>query len=99
MLDARLMPNPYKTRAWKRIRSAQLATEPLCRRCSEQGVVTAATDVDHVVPWAGDLDAFYTGELQSLCRTCHAEKSSREDRDGKPRKGFGADGEPLHRDW
>jgi hypothetical protein len=92
------MANPYKTRAWKKIRSAQLETEPLCRRCLERGVTTAATDADHVIPWAGDLDRFYTGELQSLCRWCHAEKSSREDRDGKPRKGHDADGNPVA-DW
>lgn len=98
-LDARLATNPYKTREWKRIRRAQLDAEPLCARCADEGIVTAATDADHVIPWAGDLEAFYNGALQSLCKRCHGEKSSREDRDGLTRKGHDLDGEPLHHDW
>ena len=59
---------------WRRIRSRQLKAEPLCRHCAEDGRTTAATLVDHVVP----LDAGGTHEtsnLQSLCRSCHAQKT------------------------
>lgn len=87
--------NPYKWRAWKKLRRSHLASSPLCVRCLEEGRTTPATDVDHVKPWRGDLEAFFAGPFQSLCKSCHGAKSSREDRDDKPRKGCDVNGDPL----
>jgi 5-methylcytosine-specific restriction protein A len=40
-----------------------------------------ATDVDHVVPHRGDIKLFMTGELQSLCHSCHSRKTIAENAD------------------
>jgi 5-methylcytosine-specific restriction protein A len=47
-------------------------------RCHDEGRVTVATLVDHVVPHRGDIDLFWD-ELhnwQSLCAACHARKTT-----------------------
>lgn len=53
---------------------------PLCRLCEEQGKVTPATVVDHIIPHKGDQALFWdTTNWQSLCKTCHDTKTARED--------------------
>ncbi|WP_184058613.1 HNH endonuclease signature motif containing protein [Sphingomonas aerophila] len=62
---------------WKKLRDRRLDAEPLCRRCSARGHVTAAEEVDHIKPKAlGGKDEW--DNTQSLCRPCHVEKT-RED--------------------
>jgi 5-methylcytosine-specific restriction protein A len=39
--------------------------------CSQRGIVTVAAVADHIVSHRGDWNAFITGDLQSLCTTCH----------------------------
>lgn len=50
---------------------------PVMSRCREQGLVTAATQVDHVVPHRGNRALFDDEQhnWQSLCATCGARKS------------------------
>ncbi len=62
-------------REWAKIRKAQILNFPFCRRCLRGGVHTAANEVDHIVPMAegGDHDA---GNLQSLCKRHHTEKTN-----------------------
>lgn len=64
--------------AWQVRRIAQLQREPLCRHCTLLGLVTLATQVDHVTPlWRGPgLDT--DDNLQSLCIACHAIKTASE---------------------
>ena len=63
---------------WQKLRVQVLMEEPLCRVCWADGAVTAATDVDHIVPRAkGGTDE--RGNLQALCRSCHSVKTSTED--------------------
>lgn len=54
-----------------------LAREPLCRACVEQCKVTAAVQVDHIVPLhlGGSEDE---SNLQGLCLKCHDAKSAKE---------------------
>jgi 5-methylcytosine-specific restriction protein A len=40
--------------------------------CLAEGRATAATVADHLVPYRGDPELFWGGELQSLCATCHS---------------------------
>jgi 5-methylcytosine-specific restriction protein A len=54
------------------IRSAQLAREPRCRGCG-----AVATEVDHIARLA-DGGSDHPRNLQSLCRRCHADKTSGE---------------------
>lgn len=63
---------------WRKARAAHLAEHPLCVECLKVGSVTAATDVDHIVPHRGDSELFWKeGNLQSLCGMCHKRKTAR----------------------
>ena len=61
----------YKTARWQRRRRQQLRDQPLCAMCLQHGLVVPATIADHVHAHRGDLNAFWHGELQSLCKRCH----------------------------
>ena len=65
----------YNLAAWEQRRLLQLAREPWCAECLRNGIYTPASDVDHVVPHRGDQLSFMTGELQSLCHSCHSKKT------------------------
>ena len=69
----------YATERWKRAARRHLAAHPLCVDCAELGAVTAAAEVDHVVPHRGDRRRFWDrSNWQSLCRTCHSRKTAGE---------------------
>jgi hypothetical protein len=62
----------YDSAHWKRRRALQLKMHPLCRFCLEgRDTVVVATIADHVEPHHGDVNKFFLGELQSLCKRCH----------------------------
>lgn len=69
--------------AWKRLRDAHIHAHPLCARCEAQGLLTLATEVDHVqaveVAPGRRLDR---SNLQSLCHPCHMLKTAQERRAG-----------------
>lgn len=63
---------------WRNVRLAFLRESPLCRACSDRGVVTAATDVDHIIPHRGNQELFWRhSNLQALCARCHSAKTGR----------------------
>ncbi|APX83806.1 hypothetical protein BV511_03110 [Methylorubrum extorquens] len=70
----------YGTSRWQRRRAGQLRLEPLCRACKSEGLIVAATVADHVVPHRGSVVAFWCGELQSLCTSCHSRAKQAEER-------------------
>lgn len=72
----------YSTAAWKAKRLAQLAAYPLCLLCEAAGLVVGAAIVDHVKPHKGDLDLFWNGGVQSLCKRCHDGAKQRIERGG-----------------
>ena len=63
--------------AWRRLRAQVLREEPLCRVCLAQGLVAAATDVDHIVPKEEGGSDVRTN-LQALCHSHHSQKTIRE---------------------
>lgn len=70
-------PRPYDRRAWRDgVRKDQLAIEPLCRHCRQQGRITAATEVDHI---DGNNTNDEPSNRQSLCKPCHAIKTAHDD--------------------
>lgn len=69
----------YAHRRWRRIRKQQLQREPLCRHCLERGIVTPATEVDHIEPHKGDRHKFWHGETQALCESCHSRKTAQDE--------------------
>lgn len=66
--------------AWDKLRARILERDGYqCQECKRQGRLTAAREVDHIEPredGGGDDPA----NLQSLCKPCHATKTSRERR-------------------
>ena len=67
-------------RRWQKIRAAFLAANPLCADCMERGIVTVATDVDHIIPHKGDQELMWDwSNLQGLCHSCHSRKTAKED--------------------
>lgn len=84
---------------WQKLRKAMLAQEPLCRTCQARGMVTAATELDHIVPKAqGGTDD--PGNLAPICTPCHKDKTAHESAAAQGRKikrrlTFGPDGWPI----
>ena len=65
---------------WQVLRAWWLRHNPLCVKCREKGLVTEATEIDHIVPHKGDKTLFWDrGNLQSLCKKCHSTKTATED--------------------
>jgi 5-methylcytosine-specific restriction protein A len=68
----------YQSDTWRRTRAAKLARNPVCELCLQQGRLTTATVVDHVIPInQGGHRLRYTN-LMSLCKKCHARKSQKD---------------------
>jgi 5-methylcytosine-specific restriction enzyme A len=67
------------TRRWEKARLAFLQEHPLCAQCQTQGLVTAATDLDHKTPHRGDVVLFWdTANWQPLCHSHHSQKTRAE---------------------
>lgn len=92
---------PYHTSAWKKLRLAKLAEEPLCYACRLYGRTVEAIAVDHMKAIAAGGEPFPPLDgLMSLCESCHNEKTATMDgRSRKPFarrfKGFDASGNPI----
>ena len=66
-------------RRWRKAREQYLKENPLCAHCAEQGRVTAANEVDHIVPHEGNAALFWDQDnWQELCKLCHSAKTMRE---------------------
>jgi 5-methylcytosine-specific restriction enzyme A len=89
----------YKTAEWKRLRRARLTACPTCVYCEQQGRVTAATVVDHIVPHKGDIALFFDySNTQSMCDAHHNSTKQREENNGLKKIGCDINGEPLDMD-
>lgn len=83
------------TRRWEKARETFLTQHPFCKMCEEQGRVTAATVVDHVVPHKGDQRLFWdTANWQALCKPHHDRTKQRMEKLGVV-IGCDEDGVPL----
>jgi 5-methylcytosine-specific restriction enzyme A len=85
---------------WQKLRERILRRDDyLCQPCLAHSRVTPATEVDHITPKAeGGTDD--PGNLQAICRECHAEKTAREAAEAqghavKKRLAFDAHGFPV----
>lgn len=68
----------YQTTEWRKLRLAHLMNFPLCQRCSEHGVDTAAKDLHHLISFMKGKDederkslAFNDNNIISVCQHCH----------------------------
>jgi len=79
-------------RALQALRDRLLSANPLCAMCKSRGLVTLATDLDHIVALTnggGNDDE----NLQGLCAECH-ELKTLADLGRRPRMEIGEDGWP-----
>ena len=73
----KLRQTAYQTTKWRKLREVYMHEHPICEKCLEKGVVTAAEDIHHIVSpfkggqinWVSLLDY---NNLMSVCKTCHA---------------------------
>lgn len=64
-------------RPLQRARAELFAADPLCAECRRNGLVTLATQRDHIVPLEeGGADS--VENTQGLCDDCHDKKSKAE---------------------
>lgn len=85
----------YRTPRWRKLRKNQLSIEPLCRICSQNGIIKAALICDHVEPHRGNMVKFWNGPFQSLCKQCHDSYKQAFEKSGKIIRKIGVDGYPL----
>jgi len=64
-------------RRLQKLRADLFRRQPLCVLCRARGLVTPATQRDHIVPLF-DGGADEDSNVQALCRPCHDEKSQAE---------------------
>lgn len=84
----------YQSTAWQRFRASWLSRFPLCgsrltgpspehSQCVRDGRLTYGRyqQVDHIVPVTGPDDPRFLQDeaVQTLCRSCHSQKTARED--------------------
>ena len=61
---------------WRAARMRYLKKHPLCLSCRQEGALTPATVVDHVIPHRGDMHLFWDEKnWQPLCKDCHDRKT------------------------
>jgi 5-methylcytosine-specific restriction enzyme A len=83
-------------RARVKARLAKLTLNPLCEHCESKGLVTIATEVDHIIPLfkGGEESLDPTVNKQSLCAECHRIKTAN-DKGHKAKYGCDVNGMPL----
>lgn len=94
--DADAYRNWYGLKAWRDARKAQLAREPLCRYCKDEGFIVQATIVNHVKPHKGDWQLFIAASNhESTCKNHHDSLVQSFERTGTMRPVIGLDGWPT----
>lgn len=78
----------YNSR-WQKARETFLRRRPLCKMCEDEGRITAATIVDHIIPHRGDQDLFWDTDnnWQPLCKLHHDKVKQAEEKSGQGRGG------------
>ncbi len=61
----------YENVAWKKLKAAKLAQDPLCEKCKERGIETS-TDIVHNTNERRWGKVPKLNELESLCLSCHS---------------------------
>lgn len=75
---------------WLRLRRDILSRHPVCQRCEEEGRLTPACEVHHIVPaetamTEGEMKAlmFDLHNLRALCHDCHVKTHTEMGRSGR----------------
>lgn len=92
---------PYNTQRWQRYRRTKLQQNPLCEYCLNEGQLTVAVAVDHIIPINKGGDPYPPlDHVLSCCTSCHNRKTRIVEQQGKeltPKgiKGCDVHGNPL----
>lgn len=77
----------YKTARWQRLRLTILTRDLFtCRLCGRIEVNTSQLVCDHVEPHGGDVERFWAGPFQTLCKLCHDSDKQRLEKAARPRR-------------
>lgn len=80
--------------AWRKLRTTILKRDGhQCQPCKRKGRLTAATQVDHIVPKAKH-GTDHPSNLQAICDECHEAKTAL-DNGARPAVRIGIDGFPV----
>ena len=87
--NTRLSPNKIGyDKKWEKLRAAYISESPICEHCASRGITTgpkeSRLEVDHIIPFHGIDDPLRLdwGNLQTLCRRCHAIKTEGDKKNG-----------------
>jgi 5-methylcytosine-specific restriction enzyme A len=71
-INKRIRHKIYNNSRWRKLRLLKFANNPLCEHCLLVGIVTATTDIHHIVPIDIDPTLSYSYQnLLALCQECH----------------------------
>lgn len=78
----------YHTMRWKRLRENVLARDNyLCQECLKKGLITQASQVDHLESAVTRPDLFWDMDnLDSKCASCHTRKTLQEQKEKRKDK-------------
>lgn len=68
----------YNSTTWRMTAKAYIKSNPLCKHCKDKGILTQACIVDHIIPINQGGDVWDWDNLQGLCRSCNASKTSKQ---------------------
>ena len=68
----------YNSKRWRALRNYFIQKNPICKICQSKGIIKGAQCVDHIKALTIGGSQVDINNLQSLCNSCHAKKSSRE---------------------
>lgn len=70
----------HKTARWQRLRWSILVRDQfICRLCGRVEGDTSQLVCDHVEPHRGDVEKFWSGPFQTLCKPCHDGQKQKEE--------------------
>ncbi len=73
----------YSLPKWIKLRDRKLQEQPICEECKKR----LSVEVDHITPHRGDEKLFFDySNLQTLCKSCHSKKTSKEQIERKKSK-------------
>jgi 5-methylcytosine-specific restriction protein A len=64
-------------RHWRKFRLWFLQAHPLCRFCESTGLLTPATEVDHIRPLVEGGARLDPDNCRPLCKPCHSSHTNR----------------------
>ena len=62
----------YNSKAWRSLRNYKIQLNPLCEICETKGLTEPGKEIDHIQAIRDNGPMLSLGNLQTLCRSCHA---------------------------